>query len=275
MRKPPTTATCIECGRQFKAVPARLKTAKFCSYRCREDWRRKHWTNPLAQPWKPKRCAYCGEMFGKKKYQPISTYRKQRFCSKPCADKGGFRYSGKDHPNYRESARRRNRGGAHGKWVDAVIGRDLATCQSCGASNIELHAHHIKPYKDHPEVRFDVGNGVTLCYKCHWDVHAGSNVNPVNSVNPLTDNAEGNTEPSLQRKLLEGVTTRGRAYRRWFGWCEYCKTPISKAASDVKGKHHLFCSKSCAAKWQHENIGSPRYGSKASTSAGRESEDIV
>ena len=142
----------------------------------------------------------------------------------------------------------RNRGTLHYKWVDAVIGRDKAICQHCGATNIELHAHHVKPYKQYPELRYEIGNGITLCCICHWNVHSAKRANPVNSVKPLTGCAEGNTEPSLVRNYEEGVTDRGRAYRRWSGKCEWCSKFISKRLSDTTGKKHLFCSRECATR---------------------------
>lgn len=260
--------SCGNCGKEFDVRPARIHVARFCSYRCRADWQAKNKVfakenNPNYRGGFSRNCALC-----EKEFWVRPSIGHQKFCSKACADKGGFRYSGKDHPNYREDARRKNRGGSHHKWVNAVIGRDMATCRHCGAREVELHAHHIKSYKDHPELRFDVSNGLTLCYKCHWEVHAASNENAVNSVDPRTGKAEGNTEPSNERKPVEGVTTRGRAYRRWFGSCEFCNTPISKRWSDVTGKNHMFCSKSCSAKFRVRAVN-------ASTSAARESEDIV
>jgi len=202
----------------------------------------------------PKRCGYCKREYSKGPTTSITVFWNQKFCSKLCSDKGGFRYSGENHPSYRENARRRNRGGSHHKWANAVIGRDKSTCQSCGESGVELHAHHIKPYKDYPELRFDVDNGLTLCFKCHWNLHAAQNEKAVNSVEPRTDNAEGNTEPSERRNVLEGVTTRGRAYRRWQGQCDQCSTFITKALSDTKGKKHLFCSGTCRSRFALKNF---------------------
>jgi len=56
------------------------------------------------------------------------------------------------------------------EWRDAVYRRDGYTCQECGAQS-ELNAHHIKSWARHPELRFDVSNGVTLCKTCHAKKH--------------------------------------------------------------------------------------------------------
>ncbi len=271
---------CVQCSKEFHVRPYRKDSAKFCSILCRSNWRKEHFSgenNPNFRGGRFKPCQECGSPFW-----VIPATEHKKFCSKPCADKGGLRYTGKDHPSYREDARRRNRGGSHHKWVNAVISRDKATCQHCGATEVELHAHHIKSYKDHPELRFDVANGITLCFKCHWAVHTALNEKAVNSVNTLTGNAEGNTEPSLRGNLLEGVTTRGRAYRRWVGPCDWCKTTISKRWSDVKGKNAHFCGKHCMGKWLAANRTYRRWANPefptaviASTSPAPERDDIV
>lgn len=54
-------------------------------------------------------------------------------------------------------------------WASMVKLRD-GKCTECG-SVYDLHAHHIKSYKDYPELRHDVNNGVTLCGQCHRQWH--------------------------------------------------------------------------------------------------------
>ena len=57
------------------------------------------------------------------------------------------------------------------EWRAKVFERDGYKCQICGQIGGTLNAHHIKPYKDYPDLRHDVNNGVTLCKTCHKKVH--------------------------------------------------------------------------------------------------------
>lgn len=80
---------------------------------------------------------------------------------------------GEDNPNWRGGLVNPNdrlRASADSKrWSLAVRNRD-GKCVDCGAGG-KLHAHHVKPWKQHPELRFDVANGATLCPPCHQKVH--------------------------------------------------------------------------------------------------------
>jgi hypothetical protein len=52
-------------------------------------------------------------------------------------------------------------------WRESVFKRDGWTCVHCGQIGGRLHADHIKPWAHHPELRYDVDNGRTLCVPCH------------------------------------------------------------------------------------------------------------
>ncbi len=57
------------------------------------------------------------------------------------------------------------------QWAKCVYDFYNYTCQICGKRKCELNAHHIKPWRDYPEYRFDVSNGLCLCDKCHINLH--------------------------------------------------------------------------------------------------------
>lgn len=63
--------------------------------------------------------------------------------------------------------------------VKAAYARDEYVCQRCGAPKTGprgLHAHHLKAWAEHPELRTDMDNLVTLCKTCHTWVHSSANV---------------------------------------------------------------------------------------------------
>ena len=85
-------------------------------------------------------------------------------------------FIGPNNPNWRGGIQlkhpERNRYRAK-MWVKAVKDRDGWKCVECDASD-RLHAHHIKRWKDRPELRYEVSNGVTLCHDCHLLAHGWS-----------------------------------------------------------------------------------------------------
>lgn len=55
-------------------------------------------------------------------------------------------------------------------WSLQVRTRDGNKCVKCSSTH-KLHAHHIKPWKTHPELRYEISNGMTLCAICHQKEH--------------------------------------------------------------------------------------------------------
>ena len=247
--------TCGVCAKEFAVEPYRLSTARVCSRECYAEWRSRKYVGQLSPSYKhePDRrvtCKHCRRSFVSP--NPPSVARRQKFCGKACYD--AFQT---------QDGTSRGRGHEHDKWAERVIARDGARCQWCGDESSELHAHHIRPFINHPELRYDLSNGITLCAPCHWTTYAERGDNGVKSGNPQRKDG-GNPEPSLRGNVEEGVTTRGRACRRWNGPCAWCGTHLSKRLSDVKGRKNVTCC------YQHSAMvhwHGPRYGSNAPTSA--------
>ena len=57
-------------------------------------------------------------------------------------------------------------------WRNAVFERDNFMCQKCGTKRGgNLNAHHKKTFKEYPELRTCIENGITLCVECHRTEH--------------------------------------------------------------------------------------------------------
>ncbi len=79
---------------------------------------------------------------------------------------------GKKNPNWKGGITSENHrlrtSTEYRQWRKAVFERDGYTCQLCGDSRRgSLNAHHISSWAEYLERRYDVGNGKTLCEKCH------------------------------------------------------------------------------------------------------------
>jgi hypothetical protein len=54
------------------------------------------------------------------------------------------------------------------QWRTSVYKRDNYTCQICGQYSGELNGHHIYKVSNYPDLIFEINNGITLCYDCHF-----------------------------------------------------------------------------------------------------------
>jgi 5-methylcytosine-specific restriction endonuclease McrA len=62
-----------------------------------------------------------------------------------------------------------------------VFKRDNYTCQCCYKRGSQvINAHHIYPYAEFPDLRYNIDNLITLCYDCHKKYHKEyrKNINP-------------------------------------------------------------------------------------------------
>lgn len=86
-------------------------------------------------------------------------------------------YRGENHWNYVKDRsklqkygeiNKERRSSIYNDWRKKVLERDERTCkinnQDC---NGRLEAHHILGFTEHPELRYDINNGITLCHFHH------------------------------------------------------------------------------------------------------------
>jgi 5-methylcytosine-specific restriction endonuclease McrA len=79
--------------------------------------------------------------------------------------------TGANHPNFKGGKRARKEDYQLKKWRKDVFMRDNYTCQHCKKKAGKLEAHHIKTWAEFPNLRYELENGITLCYDCHNTVH--------------------------------------------------------------------------------------------------------
>lgn len=56
-------------------------------------------------------------------------------------------------------------------WRKKIFKRDKYTCQKCYKKGSYLNAHHLNGYHWDKLHRYDIDNGITLCYDCHTRFH--------------------------------------------------------------------------------------------------------
>ena len=100
-------------------------------------------------------------------------YRARKTCSYECRTKlKALRaaFNAKWYPPTEGALRRRLRYSKRmDDWRKAVFERDDYICQVCKVRGGDLNADHIKPFAKHPDLRFELDNGRTLCRACHME----------------------------------------------------------------------------------------------------------
>jgi len=71
---------------------------------------------------------------------------------------------------YRENPKNRKMCSEYREWRKNVLERDNYKCLVC-KNGMNLHAHHLKNYRDYPELVIQIDNGATVCKKCHIKFH--------------------------------------------------------------------------------------------------------
>lgn len=156
---------CLFCGKEYYARPCKISST-CCSIICANK-------NRAYVP--DRKCIVCGNKYNCSNAEFKA--RNRNTCSLKCRDV--LRWNSAEerrlkNPNTAKSLNNLYRRSAKmNQWRVSVFTRDNYTCQKCGARNgkgrgyIALEAHHIKQFATHPELRFEMSNGMTLCKPCH------------------------------------------------------------------------------------------------------------
>lgn len=157
----------IECFPKDKSRPDGI------GYLCLECKRVKEPRKPVVPDWARDALRHRNKQHRWRKGIPLSIQHRKRLRDISIEQK---RFCGPNSPQWKGGVTPKSkveRGSSkYREWRTAVFARDNYTCRKCGDSKGgNLHAHHVKSWADHPELRYDVSNGVTLCVDCHQEKH--------------------------------------------------------------------------------------------------------
>lgn len=61
---------------------------------------------------------------------------------------------------------------AYTEWRKKVLKRDKYRCKMPNCKNkTKLQVHHIKRWANASYLRYEISNGITLCFECHKSIH--------------------------------------------------------------------------------------------------------
>lgn len=124
--------------------------------------------------------------------------------------KGSISWSKLNKGTYQAKRSSESRNSAKYKdWRYNVKQRDGFKCIIC-SNSYRISAHHIKKWKDFPDLRFDVNNGLTLCNICHAKEEGFKKGHIAN----LSEEARKKiSESNRGRKLTQQHKEKLRSYR--------------------------------------------------------------
>lgn len=113
------------------------------------------------------KCEHCGTSLERRKSEIKKSVTGKFYCNSKCwyANNRGenhYGFTGADHSDRMSQAGR--------MWRRDVIKRDGGRCKAC-MSTESITAHHIQRYADRQDIRWELSNGIALCWPCHSHIN--------------------------------------------------------------------------------------------------------
>jgi 5-methylcytosine-specific restriction endonuclease McrA len=158
------TRECKQCGTPFTIHIAQTKRpgdGRYCSRSCaRRGSPTKTKASPIVE------CVTCGKRFNKYQAEIKKNVGSKHFCSPNC----WYSFNQRDN-HYLWQGGQDGRMSLDGRlWRKKILARDRGLCRIC-LSPRRVEAHHILSFTTHPETRWELSNGITLCRDCHKQIH--------------------------------------------------------------------------------------------------------
>lgn len=167
---------CSVCGKSFFLRKCEIPKIKTCSKECSSIHKSKKRIGIkhkiIHKKEIPITCSFCSTVFCR-----IYKFSKKQniFCSDECKNSfHSINYRKEKHQGWKGGISKNNRyygmAKEYSDWRKKVYERDGYKCTKCG-DNKKLHAHHIIFVSVDRSKMLDVNNGMTLCEKCHGEIH--------------------------------------------------------------------------------------------------------
>lgn len=181
---------CLGCKNTFFLLPCQVRAGrKCCSHACSKKylWSKKNYRQHMSNAHKgyqPTNLEWLKENSKTLKHRkllskinsgrlPWNKGLKATYTS-PLKGKQNPMISGENHYLYKKDrnqlvkSEKKHLDGRYREWMFAVKNRDRWICRitdvNCGG---RLEAHHILDWKNYPELRYEINNGITLCHAHH------------------------------------------------------------------------------------------------------------
>ena len=148
------TKECELCNKEYYASWYRADSARYCSKEC---WNKRASVINI--------CKQCWEV--------VKTYKsvRKKYCNRRCRDLHYRELNKGDKSHFwkwwvTSEDKKQRTCAKYKEWRRKVFERDWYKCVLCSSTE-DIQGDHIKQQAFHPELRYNINNGRTLCKECH------------------------------------------------------------------------------------------------------------